>query len=241
MKLSPQEKAAHKAAFRAMSPKKKVDHIFTYYKWPILLGLLALLVFGSGLHRQLTKKEPVLYLAMVNVSIGEDMEKQLTTDFLTAEGRDAHRQEVYLYQGLYLSENADTLNHEYAYASKMKFTGAVSAKKLDLVLMNREGYDLLSQKGYLLDLSDWIGGQAEALLTKNEVVLSDNNLDVLLGEAEEEQRVTETVPNALAVAALPLFENASFDGDLYLGVIGNSPRAAEALRFFRFVAAGDVS
>ena len=34
MKLPEQEKAAQKAAFRAMSPAKKLDHLYTYYKWP---------------------------------------------------------------------------------------------------------------------------------------------------------------------------------------------------------------
>ena len=47
MKLSPQEKAAHRAAFQVMSPGKKLEHIFTYYKAPILLTLLLLFVLGS--------------------------------------------------------------------------------------------------------------------------------------------------------------------------------------------------
>ena len=34
MKLSEQEKAAHKAAFRSMRPAEKLEYIYTYYKWP---------------------------------------------------------------------------------------------------------------------------------------------------------------------------------------------------------------
>ena len=59
----------------------------------------------------------------------------------------------------------------------------------------------------------------------------------MLGEAEEEQRVTERVFNALDVAGLPLFQNAGFDGELYLGVIGNSPRPETAAAYLRFVSA----
>ena len=114
VKLSEEEKAAHKAAFQAMTPAEKADHIFTYHKWTILLVLLALLIIGSIVHRQLTQKKPVLYLAVINVSLGEDVQKQLTQDFLTETGGDARRQEVYLYRDLYLSEDADALNHEYA-------------------------------------------------------------------------------------------------------------------------------
>ena len=55
VKLSEKEKAAHKAAFKAMSPAQKAEHIFTYHKWTILLILLILLILGSTIHRKLTQ------------------------------------------------------------------------------------------------------------------------------------------------------------------------------------------
>ena len=234
VKLSEEEKTAHKAAFQAMTPAEKADHIFTYHKWTILLVLLVLLIIGSTIHRQLTQKRPVLYLAVVNVSLGEDVQKQLTQDFLTETGGDARRQEVYLYRDLYLSEDADALNHEYAYASKVKLTGAISAGKLDLVLMNREAYDIFSRQGYLMELTS-LSDPLSPYITENEVILSDNSVDYLLGNAEEEKVVTEAVANSLAVSSLPLFRDAGFDGDLYLGVVSGSPRQEEADAYLRYV------
>ena len=234
VKLSEKEKAAHKAAFEAMSPAQKAEHIFTYHKWTILLILLTILVLGSIIHRQLTQKKPVLYLAVINAAFGEDVEKGLTEDFLVKAGFDTRRQEVYLYRDLYLSENADALNHEYAYASKVKLSGAISAEKLDLVLMNRDAYDIFSRQGYLMELPS----HSDALspyVTENEVILSDNSVDYLLGNAAQEQIVTKTVPNALIVSSLPLFRDAGFDGDLYLGVISNSPRQEEAEAYFQYI------
>ena len=234
MKLPEQEKAAYKAAFRAMSPAKKAEHIFTYYKWRIFLGLLLLIILVSILHRKLTQKEPVLYLAVINVALGEDVEKQLTEDFLAEAGFNSRRQEVYLYRDLYLSEDADTLNHQYAYASKVKLSGAISAGNLDLVLMNREAYDIFSRQGYLLELTS-LPDELSPFLTGNEVILSDNSVDYLLGNAEEEQVVTETVPNSVAGSSLPLFRDAGFDGDLYLGEVSNSPRQEEAAAYLRYL------
>lgn len=234
VKLSEKEKAAHKAAFEAMSPVQKAEHIFTYHKWTILLILLTILVLGSIIHRQLTQKKPVLYLAVINAAFGENVEKGLTEDFLVKAGFDTRRQEVYLYRDLYLSENADALNHEYAYASKVKLSGAISAEKLDLVLMNREAYDIFSRQGYLMELSS-LPNALSSFLTENEVILSDNSVDYLLGNAAQEQVVTKTVPNALAVSSLPLFRDAGFDGDLYLGVISNSPRQEEAEAYFQYI------
>jgi hypothetical protein len=234
VKLSEKEKAAHKAAFQAMSPAQKAEHIFTYHKWTILLVLLALIVLGSILHRQLTQKRPVLYLAVINTTFGEQVEKSLTEDFLTAAGGDTRREEVYLYRDLYLSEDADALNHEYAYASKVKLGGAISAEKLDLVLMNQEAYDIFSRQGYLLELTA-LPDALSASLVENEVILSDNSVDYLLGNAAQEQVITKTVPNALAVSSLPLFRDAGFDGALYIGVISNSPRPEEAKAYLRYL------
>lgn len=234
VKLSEQEKAANKAAFQAMSPMEKAGHIFTYHKWTILLIILALFIIGSTIHRQLTQKKPVLYMAVINISFGEDTEKRLTEDFLSQTGRSTRRQEVYLYRDLYLSDDADTLNHEYAYASKIKLGGAISAEKLDLALMNQEAYDIFSQQGYLLELTD-LPEALSPYLAENEVIVSDNSVDYMLGNETEQQIVTKTVTNSLAVSSLPLFQDAGFDGELYLGIIANSQRQEAIASYLQYI------
>ena len=231
MKLTKQQKAAHRAAFRNMSPAEKLEYIWEYYKWPILLTLLVLGILIWSARRELTRKEPVLYLALANITVGEDLEQTLTTGYLTASGHNPRRQEVYVYRDLYLSDDADVLNHEYAYASRTKMMGAVQTQKLDVVLMNREAYDLLSAQGYLLPLDD----PALPPLVSNEVVVSDNAIEWQLNEAATHERVTETVQNALAMSDCPLFQAAGFEGNVYAGVIANSPRPAEALRYLQYL------
>lgn len=231
MKLTKEQKAAHRAAFRNMSPAEKLEYIWEYYKWPILLTLLVLGIPIWSARRELTRKEPVLYLALANITVGEDLEQTLTTGYLTASGHNPRRQEVYVYRDLYLSDDADVLNHEYAYASRTKMMGAVQTQKLDVVLMNREAYDLLSAQGYLLPLDD----PALPPLVSNEVVVSDNAIEWQLNEAATHERVTETVQNALAMSDCPLFQAAGFEGNVYAGVIANSPRPAEALRYLQYL------
>ena len=247
MKLSEQEKAAHKAAFRSMRPAEKLEYIYTYYKWPILLGVLVLLTAASIVQRQLTRKEPVIYLGFANVAVGEDLEEVLTVNFLRLEGNNAKRQEVYLYRDLYLSDDADVINHEYAYASRMKVMGAIQARKLDGVLMNREAYDLFSAQGYLQDLPELISVSDPALygkiapqLTENTVTVSDNTLEWQLNEADTHEVVTENVSNGIALAELPLFEPAGFEEPIYFGIIANSPRAATAVQYLRYLVEGEA-
>ena len=242
MKLSKDEKAARRAAFQAMPPAKKAEHILAYYKWPILLVLIALVVLGSVLHRQLTKKDPVLYLAMVNIAVGDKMEKHLTSDYLAVAGFNAQKKELYLYRDLYISENADTINHEYAYASKMKLSGAINAKKMDLVLMNREAYDILSRSGFLLELTSSVFENDPVLyegllpfISANDLVLSDNGIEYQLGEAQTHEVETMSVQNAIEVTTIPLFAQAGFPESVYLGVIANSERLPACLRFIEYL------
>ena len=237
MSASPQERALRRDAFRKMNFREKLDYIFTYYKLPILLGVIALAVIGSAAHRQLTQKEAVLYTAFINVSVGESLEDTLTARFIARSGESVRKNEVYLYRDLYLSDDASLVNHEYAYASRLKLLGAINARKLDLVLMNREGYDILSQNGYLMDLSDLAAGDdalrqhMASYLTENTVILEDNAIEYNLNEASSYEAVTEDAANALEVTDLPAFRAAGFPDAVYLGVIANSARTEWVLRY----------
>ena len=44
MKRSKEEKAADRERFRRLSFAQKAEHIWIYYKWPILLGLVFLII-----------------------------------------------------------------------------------------------------------------------------------------------------------------------------------------------------
>ena len=242
MKLSEEEKAARRAAFQAMSLSGRLEYIWLYYKAPILLGLAALLVLGSFVKRELTKKEPLLCLGFINVAVGEDLEQALDAGFVRFAGGNEGKQEVEQLEGLYLSQNAATEDHQYAYASRMKLMGAVNAGLLDLVLMNRESYDLLSQGGYLLPLSpelfdgsDELYPRIEGRLLSNDVILSDNSVAYELRETEELKIVTETAVNAIDVTGTALFQDAGFSAPVYLGVIANTKRLDAVLSYIAYL------
>lgn len=236
MERSPEEIAALRESFRKMDAAHKAEYIYMYYKWFILLGLVVLTILGNTLYRQLTKKDVTLYLGMANVSVGTELERTMTTDFLQWLGQNPRKNEILVYNGLYLSDDAATEDHQYAYASRMKVMATVSAQRLDVLLMNREAYDLLSQSGYLLPLT-MLPESLTPYLTENEVVLESNAIDVQLNTAEEYRVVTQTVTNGLDVSGFPLFRNAGFDGTVYMGFIGNTPRTEAAVSYLEYLLA----
>lgn len=232
----PEEIAALKESFRSMDAAQKADYIYTYFKWPILLGLIGLLIVGNGIYRQLTRKDTAVYLGFVNVSIGSDLEAALTGGYLDHAGLSPEHSQVQIYTGLYLSQDASTENHQYAYASQMKIMAAINARELDVVLMNREAYDSFSQNGYLLPLSG-LSPALEPYLTENDVVLEDNSIEVQLREETEYRIVTEPSVNGIEVSAFPLFQKAGFQEPVYAGIIANTPRQNQSLAYLNYLLA----
>ena len=243
MRLSRKEQAEIRESFRQMRLSQKLEYIFSYYKLPIVLGLIALIVVGDFTYRQVTKKETLLYAAYFNISMGEDLDEALTEGFVDHTGVSSKKNEVYIYRDLYLSQDPGTENHQYAYASRLKLLAAIEAKKLDVVLMNQEAYDILSQNEYLYDIPS-ILAQNESLslylepyLTTNTVILEDNAIEYNLNEADAYEAVTTQAVNGIDVSTFPLFQNAGFSGSVYLGVIANSPRLSTVFQYMAYLAA----
>lgn len=242
MRLTPKERASRKAAFREMSLAGKAGYLYEYFKLPILLGVIALALFCSFVYRQLTKKEVVLYSAHVNASAGDELTSRLTEGYISASGADLRRTELYLYSGLYLSEDPSPENHEYQYASRLKILASIESKQLDIVLMNKEAYDIFSQNGYLLDLQALLAQQdslcqlLEPCLTENTVIIEDNAIEYALHEASRYQAITEEAVNGLEVSSLPLFQEAGFSDPVYLGVVANSPRLPAVMQYIEYLA-----
>ena len=242
MKLTKEERAARKDSFRKMNAADKAEYIFTYYKLPIVLALVALWFVSSTVYRQITKKDAVLYSAHINVSVGDNLERQLNAGFISATGANPRKAEVYLYRGLYLSDDASTENHQYGYASRLKLLASIEAKQLDVVLMNQEAYDILSQNDYLLDLSGFLSEndsfyhRLDPYLSTNIVIIEDNAIEYNLNEADEYVAVTKEVVNGVDVSAFPVFLEARFPDAVYLGVIANSPRLPAVLQYIEYLA-----
>ena len=238
MKLTPEQKQQKKEQFAALSPKQKLEHIWLYYKVPIFLVIIALSIAVSSIHRAVTEKETVLCAAFLNVAVGSELEAELTEEYLTSREYDPRKTQVLCYRDLYLSNNPSPENHEYAYTSGLKVLATINARELDLVLMNRESYDLCSGSGYLLDLTGLISLEDphfSPYLTENLVILEDNAIEVNLGTAEEYTAVTQSVINALDLSRLPLFRDAGFSGQVYLGIIANTTRPAKCADYLAFL------
>lgn len=204
-----------KEQWERLNRKQKIQFIWDYYKFPIVVCLIFIYIIGYNIYGYFSRKEALLYTALVNVSAGEQLEKQLGDGFMEFTGADASKNEIVLYKGLYLTSDQNNPNHEYTYASRIKIIASVDNEQLDIVLMNKEAFDAFSQNGYLCNLKE---------------LLQDSAPD-----SPAYQAVTEEYPMGLDVSREGLFKEAGFEEPVYLGVIANSPRMDAAVEYINFI------
>lgn len=222
--------------------KAKLGYIWEYYKLPIVVACIILYIIGYFLHLQLTKKDVLLYLALVNMNTGEELTQELDDGFLTYVGANPKKEDLELYTGLYLTDDETNLNYEYVYASNTKITASIGAKQLDLVLMDQDGFDLLAQRGYLCNIEELLASEDPQLLESvrdelavGTVILEDNSVDTALHPELEYTAVTDEYPMAVSLSQSPRIREAGFDGNVYLGVIPETERADTAVEYLRYL------
>ena len=160
-------------------------------------------------------------------------------DFLDV---NSSKKELKLYTGLYLTDNPDSPNYEYTYASRIKTVASIDDEKLDVVLMNKEAFDAFSQNGYLYNMEELLRDTApeartewEPYLVANTVILEDNADEIMLDSSLSYQALTDEFPMGLLISQKGLFKEAGFGDDVYLGVLKNSPRMDMAIEYISYL------
>ena len=193
---------------RSLHGRKRWEHIWAYYKLPIVIALIIVYMFGYAAYRHLTKKEDVLYLGLVNVTAGLDLTEQLTAGF-SENQQLTQKQQLSLLSGLLLTESEKT-DEQYVYASEMKLLGAVSAQRMDVILMDASARDELLAEDYFLDLRT---------LDASFVNLTGLNQN----------------GTVLDISDTPFIKQAGFSGNVYLGVVQNAPHPERAAAYIRYL------
>lgn len=241
MPASLKERQEIRKSYRLMNTAQKADYIWTYYKLPIITAIIAAAVLISSAVSFITRRETVLCAAFVNVSVGDDLQEKLTDHYLLETERDLKKYRIVILDDLYLSDDSSSENHQYAYASKLKVLASINARQLDIALMNKEAYDLMSSSGFLLNL-DIIPEQYPELyetlqpdLCTNTIILEDNAVAYSLGEADVYESVTEEQCNAVDCSSFAVFREARFDSTVYLGIIANTANTEECIRWLTYI------
>lgn len=228
---------------KSLHGRARLRYIWDYYKLPLAVACILLYILGYMIYGHVTHKDRPLYVALVNVSAGEQLQEQLTDGFLEYEGLSPSKNQVYLYTGLTLTADPNSAGYSYTYASRVKILAALDGQQMDLVLANREVFDAFAEEGYLYDLETLLSEKDPALCRRLSPYLTTGPAPDGLSQenpgpdatAQGVSSPSSSCPTGLDLSGSPMIQAAGLDGKLYLGVIGNSPRLDTVIDYLEYL------
>ncbi len=198
------------AKVRQMSPKDALDHIWTYYKLPILGGIFVIIFIVSLLSAVLNPEETYLQNAYIRLySIEESAPRALTEDF---------------HEALELGPN-DTVTTRAVYRSALEGSQEdiyslqtvqllIAAKELDLLFLDRTSLEEMANMDFYSDLEAILPAELWAEVKDRAVYLTDPDTG-------------KEYAAALDVTDHPIIESCNFSSDSVLVSIASTTQRAE--------------
>ena len=149
------------AAFKALPPKKKLEHIWIYYKWHLLVGaaVICLLVSIMGTVAR-NSKETLISGSFINNSTSAQGYAHLTEDYWEYCGGN-NSQKTELVSGRNIDFDAEGLSQEDASAF-MIVSCMIAAGTLDYIITDLDSLDDFVEQEVVLDLRELLSEEALA-------------------------------------------------------------------------------
>lgn len=185
---------------KEMTPKERISYIWDYYKWVIILAVIAGVVIISIVRSAMAKKEEVAYVLMVNadtMSVAWDP-AELFTDFLSENGYDPKHQEVTVNTGIHYLDGS-SMSDVYGMQALTTVLGSGTA---DVCLMGEELFTQEASLGAFIPVQYYLSEEElEALSDRIVWVESDPDITSIAEDGED------PAPGNLYARGIRLTEN----------------------------------
>ena len=135
--------------FKAMPFQKKMEHIWEYYRWQILVTLVVIFALGSWISQAVGQKEPILQVEMVN-AYGNSTGGEAFQEFLSEAGREYYEDAVLIGKNVQLNGPDPSQN----YGAMQMLLCTVASGEPDLIFFDTQEVIPILNFGNLLDLRD---------------------------------------------------------------------------------------
>lgn len=196
-----------------MTFKEKADHIWTYYKYHMLVAFCVLFIVGGALAAFLMPREEILIAGVqCNMQMTNEGYDYLNSAF-KSEVLKANDGKTMLHSFRFYGEGTvEAVEHTtQAYYS---VTAYVEAQELDYMLMDMYSVTYFGSDRLFMDLRDILSAQELAQLDAQGLILYE--------ESEEDGQVA---PRAINITGMPFCTKEVKAEECYLAFVRNTPRA----------------
>ena len=206
--------------------KKILENIWYYYKIHIIIGIILIIVIYNACGSFFNKKEPILQIAPINLTINSSKQNIFSEDFKKSLKITSSKKEVFIYDSINLSSHSGKkliMNSN----EQLRLTSYSQANSLDIVIMDDDALKYLCNNGFLCDLE-------KLTKTKNKTLYNNvkNNLVSTKDVTNDNGKYSKYK------CALPINNANYFKGNnktLYVGIITDSEKKDLDLKYIDYI------
>ena len=234
---------SEKETMQPMSTRERVAHIWGYYKWYILIGMVALLLLVQFAASAFGQKDAALNGILLDGKAPADT-PAILQEFCDTYSIDTDSEEVRLSTGLSLNSAMPDM----ATASYQRIYAGVGAKDIDFIT----GYsDAIAYLAYdpgeiFCDLRDVFSAETLTQWEEYLYYIDANVVEAISQGTQEEiplpdprkpEEMQNPVPVAIDLSSCEAFTSAYYGTNqaVYIAVVGNAPHGEIVVQFVEFL------
>lgn len=209
--------------FKNMTFPGKIAYIFDYYKLPIIIVVAILLIVGSITKNALTRKNDILYAAMVNSNAVSNEAENLALDYYKTYGVDVAKDQIVLDTSMSIQEG---FPDQISVASASKMLALFNTNTMDCIVCDAFVVDYYAKEGAYADLAEFFPSDVYQKLVDKGVIY----------EAKDENG--KSVPTGINMTnCLKLIQNKLYEVNqpIYMVFPRHCPHEKEARNMFQFL------
>lgn len=236
-----------RAALKNGTPKEKLAYFWDYYKWYVIVGVIAVVFVVSLIHQIVTRKDTGFYALMLNASAYNYMDSsENTADFAEYAGIDTKEYDIQYDTTVQIgTETGDDYN------SNQKLMVYIAAAELDVMVSDAGSLAQYAYLGDFYDLRDFLSAEqlekyADSFYyidgaVKEEIQAASENNDLdyqpVYGDPHHPGDMADPIPTGLFLGEdCSLLKDYYFRGeDPAVSVLINTTRPEMASEFIDFL------
>lgn len=238
-----------RAKIKNGTPKEKLTYFWCYYKWHVIVGILAVIFVITVIRDVTNSKDTAFFAAMLN-SLSLKQESTFAQDFAKYAGIDLNEQEVHMDGTMTITESA---TDESSVASSQRMMVYTASGELDVLVGGADIFPGYANGDMLYDLRELLTPEqiaryepyfyyvdrsvVEALEAAETEYNPENPVTVRIPDPAKPEEMEDPIPIGLFVTdCKKLTEEYYFNSDyIALGVMVNSSNQENSLKFIDFL------
>lgn len=235
-------------ALKNGTPKQRLAYFWYYYKWHVIISIAAVVLVISFIYEIATQKDSAFYGVFVNAWAQEEKAPEYLQGFADQQGIDTEKYDVSIDSSLYIKK--DSMDQSTV-TSTQKLMVYIAASEIDVIASDDVTFEHYANNNTFYDLREILTPEQiekyepyfyyidQSVVDEKDAAMNemDDSYVPVYPDPSRPGEMEDPVPVAFYVGENQGLLDAYYfaEGDVVLGIVGNTTRLEEAVAFVEYI------